>query len=137
MSAERHDVPGRMSLCGHHVPDEDVPVEDVLVKDISVEDMMSLDGCPCGDTMSLEDVLDGDDLGKDIKSTQGHKLLARMSLCGHHVPNKDVPVEDVLDGDVPVKHMSVEDMMSLEGCPCGDTVSLPGTSLAGTSPART
>ena len=42
-------------------------------------------------------------------STQGHKVLARMSLCGHHVPNKDVPVEDVLDRDVPVVDMSVED----------------------------
>ncbi len=24
MSAQRHDVLGRMSMCGHHVPDEDV-----------------------------------------------------------------------------------------------------------------
>ena len=70
-----------MSLWGHHVLAKDVPVEDVL---------------------------DGDVLGKDIKSTQGHKLLARMSLCGHHVSNKDVPVEDVPGKDI----------MSARGRPC-------------------
>ncbi len=53
-------------------------------------------------------------------STEGHKVLARMSLCGHQVPNKDFPIEDVLDRDVPFEDMSVEDnpvedLMSTQG----------------------
>ena len=59
-------------------------------------------------------------LAEDIKPTQGHKVLARMSLCGHQVPNKDFPIEDVLDRDVPFEDMSVEDnpvedLMSTQG----------------------
>ena len=100
---------------------------------------MSLDGCPCWDIIKSlcghhvldGDVLDEDVLGKDITSTQGHKVIARMSLCGYHIPNKEVPVEDVFDGNVPVKDMSVEDMMSLDGCPRADTMSLPRTSSTG------
>ena len=83
-----------------------------------------------GHYVLAEDVPAEDVLGKDMKSTQGHKVLARMSLCGHHVPNKDVPVEDVLDGDVPVKDMSIDDTMSLDGCPCVDIMSSTGTSSA-------
>ena len=67
---------------------------------------------------------------------QGHYVLGRMSLCGHHVP------DDVLNGDLHIEDMSIEDMVSLDGCPCGDTMSLsrtspPRTSSTGMSSART
>ena len=88
-----------MSLWGHHVLAEDVPAEDILDRDV---------------------------LGKvDMKSTQGHKVLARMSLCGHQVPNKDVPVEDIMSA----RGHDVLGRMSLCGHHVPDGTSLDGDVL--------
>ena len=104
MSAQGH-VLKRMSLCGHQVPNKDVAVEDVFGGDIPIENM------------SVED-----NPVEDLMSTQGHTVLVRMSLWGHHVLAEDVwiscprqrrPRGDVLStqgrlrADVPVKDIYV------------------------------
>ena len=93
-------------------PPEDVPAEDVLNGDVPVEDIKS----PSRTSLLRMSLCRHKVPVEDMTSAQGHNVLGRMFLCRHHVPDEDVPVEDILDGDVPVKDMSVEDMMSLDGC---------------------
>ena len=78
--------PLRTSLCAHDVPNHDVPVEDTM----SPSRMSPLRTFLCGHKVHVEDVLDGGVPTEDLMSAQGHDVIGRMSLRGHHVPDEDV-----------------------------------------------